>query len=155
MGCNSNCIWEYIGRFYCLFEQKYIEGKRVIFSIDLGFPACGQSSRQPSRSLPTGTRIHPGAREPSAPPVPGSPGSISSSCSLLHPLKKWSLRQTRGGSARPETTPGGSAVSSVGSVKGHWGVSPRGGSVDSPENPPIYPRMAMDKIPRLRMKYKR
>ena len=30
--------------------------------------------------------------------VPGLPGDSVCACSLLHPLKKWSLRQTRGGS---------------------------------------------------------
>ncbi|WP_229803625.1 MFS transporter, partial [Litchfieldella qijiaojingensis] len=42
--------------------------------------------------------IHPGARAPSEPPVPSPQVSISSMLSSLHPLKKWSLRESRGGS---------------------------------------------------------
>ena len=42
----------------------------------------------------------PGAPAPAARPVPGLPGDSVCFCSLLHPLKKWSLRQTRGGSGR-------------------------------------------------------
>ena len=40
----------------------------------------------------------PDAQEQGARPVPGYPGDSVCVCSLLHPLKKWSLRQIRGGS---------------------------------------------------------
>ena len=48
--------------------------------------------------LTTGTRAHVDARKPYEPPVPGLPGNIFCLSSLPNPLKKLSLRQTRGDS---------------------------------------------------------
>ena len=49
-------------------------------------------------TLSIGSYSSPGAPAPAARPVPGLPGDNVCVCSLLHPLKKWSLRQIRGGS---------------------------------------------------------
>ena len=51
-----------------------------------------------STSLPIQIHIPFGVQTPCVLHVPGSPGNIFLICSLLHPLKKWSLRQTRGDS---------------------------------------------------------
>ena len=44
------------------------------------------------------TKPVPAYPAPSARPVPGLPGDSVCVCSLLHPLKKWSLRNSQGGS---------------------------------------------------------
>jgi len=61
-------------------------------------PSCCRSSLRSTPCQPIARRAHAGARRPSAPTVPEPPGSTCLLCSSLHPLKDWSLRESRGGS---------------------------------------------------------
>src|SRR5207244_1144562 len=53
------------------------------------------------RSPPIASRVHPAAPPPAAPPAPAPPVRTCSVVPWLHPLKQWSLRQSRGGSVPP------------------------------------------------------
>ncbi len=60
-----------------------------------------RSWQKSSKSLPIPTRGCLDVPIPVEPLARGLPGSTSSSSSWLHPLKSWSLRESRGGSKRP------------------------------------------------------
>jgi hypothetical protein len=65
---------------------------------------CSRSSPRSSRSPPTASHARLDAPSPSARharALQASMSSLSSSVPSLHPLKSWSLRQTRRGSASP------------------------------------------------------
>src|SRR4051812_2207073 len=68
-----------------------------------GFPRCSRSWPRSSRSPSTAKRARPGARSPFArlaPSPQASSSSLSSWFPWLHPLRRGSLRETRGGSDR-------------------------------------------------------
>ena len=63
-------------------------------------PPCSRSWQRSTKSPPIAMRARPDALAPSEPPEPEPPAKSSSSSWLpsLHPLKSWSLQQTRRGS---------------------------------------------------------
>src|SRR5438128_12303254 len=54
--------------------------------------------RRGLRSPPIASHARPAAPTPAAPPAPAPPVRTRSVVPWLHPLKSWSLRQSRGGS---------------------------------------------------------
>src|SRR5690606_27526238 len=61
-------------------------------------PLCSRSWLRSSRSPPTASYARPGAHAPSEPLAHEPQGNISLMSSSLHPLKSWSLRESRVGS---------------------------------------------------------
>src|SRR5271155_5183109 len=72
-------------------------------TIDAASAQCNRSCPQSRPALPNATHVHARDPKPSAPrELAPQARTCSLSClSWLHPLKSWSLRQTRGGSGRP------------------------------------------------------
>src|SRR5438034_3469561 len=68
-----------------------------------------RSSPRSIRSPPIASRARPAAPTPAAPPAPAPPVRTRSVVPWLHPLKSWSLRQSRGGS----TTDGEPALRTI------------------------------------------
>src|SRR5205823_895299 len=62
-----------------------------------------RSSPRSIRSPPIASRARPAAPTPAAPPAPAPPVRTRSVVPWLHPLKSWSLRQSRGGSGAPKS----------------------------------------------------
>jgi len=75
------------------------------------FPPNTRTPPQSTSKPPTRRRTRPHAPSPSVPldrALQANTSSRSRSCSWLHPLKLWSLRQTRGGSSQPHQKTGAS-----------------------------------------------
>src|SRR5262245_9448614 len=68
-------------------------------------PPCTRSSRRSTRWPPTATDARLGAPIPAGPRVPGLPERTGSTFPWPHPLKRWSLRESRGGSGARKRRP--------------------------------------------------